>query len=117
MLWPRSGFGDIVLGHVRKALQFSRFDLYRASYSAKPLIMRYGFVGLGHLGLHLAASLVRAGYSTILNDLDAKRAEPLLAAGAAWAHTLDEIGASVDAVITCLPSPGATESALDRLLP
>ncbi len=79
--------------------------------------MRYGFVGLGHLGAHLAASLVRAGFATTVCDLDRTRAEPLLAAGAGWADAPAVLAGQVDAVFTCLPSPKATAAVLDTLLP
>ena len=78
--------------------------------------MRYGFIGLGHLGAHLARSLVRAGFPTAVCDLDRAKAEPLLAAGAAWAATPLELAQQVDAVITCMPSPKATAAVLDGVL-
>ncbi|MGD9508503.1 MAG: NAD(P)-dependent oxidoreductase [Geminicoccaceae bacterium] len=79
--------------------------------------MRYGFIGLGHLGGHLAASLVRAGFSSTVTDLDRSRAEPLLVAGATWAASPAELAAGVDAVVTCLPSPKVSSAVLDALLP
>ena len=79
--------------------------------------MRYGFIGLGHLGGHLAGSLVRAGFPTTVTDLERARAEPLLAAGATWAARPAELAAAVDAVVTCLPSPKASSAVLDAVLP
>ena len=79
--------------------------------------MRYGFIGLGHLGGHLAGSLVRAGFPTTVTDLDRSRAEPLLAAGATWAASPAALAAAVDAVVTCLPSPKASGAVLDAILP
>jgi 3-hydroxyisobutyrate dehydrogenase len=79
--------------------------------------VRYGFVGLGHLGRHLARSLARAGFATTVCDLDRTKAEPLLAAGAAWAATPAELAVRVDAVVTCMPSPKATSDVLDEVLP
>jgi 3-hydroxyisobutyrate dehydrogenase len=32
--------------------------------------MRYGFIGLGNLGGHLAVSLLKAGFEVTVNDLD-----------------------------------------------
>ncbi len=69
--------------------------------------MRYGFIGLGNLGAHLAASLVRGGFAVTVCDLDKARAAPLIAAGAAWAATPKAAAQASDAVITCLPSPAA----------
>ena len=79
--------------------------------------MRYGFIGLGHLGCHLARSLLRAGFATTVHDLDAARAAPLLAAGAGWAASPSDLARAADAIITCLPSPKASAAVLDQLLP
>jgi len=69
--------------------------------------MRYGFIGLGNLGTHLAASLVRADFEVTVSDLDGSRAQPLVDAGAKWAATPRAVAQTSDAVITCLPSPAA----------
>ena len=74
--------------------------------------MRYGFIGLGNLGAHLAGSLVRAGFDVTVNDLRKENAEPLIARGAKWADTPKEAAAQVDAVLTCLPSPTVSEAVL-----
>src|SRR5277367_873752 len=74
--------------------------------------MTYGFIGLGHLGGKLAASLVRAGFDLVVFDLDPRAAESLVAAGARLAVSAAEVAAQCDAVITCLPSPAASEKAL-----
>ncbi len=69
--------------------------------------MRLGYIGLGNLGRHLAASLVRAGFQVTVNDLDRRAAEGLVAAGARWAASPREVAAAADSVFTCLPSPAA----------
>ncbi|WP_438751016.1 NAD(P)-dependent oxidoreductase [Pararhizobium sp. O133] len=74
--------------------------------------MRYGFIGLGHLGQHLAGSLVRAGFSVIIHDRDKSRAEPLVERGATWAESVQALAHEVDAVITCLPSPAISQAVL-----
>jgi len=74
--------------------------------------MRYGFIGLGHLGGHLAASLVRGGFDLAVHDLDEAAAKGLLAAGATWAATPRAVAQGADAVFTCLPSPRATVAVL-----
>jgi 3-hydroxyisobutyrate dehydrogenase len=74
--------------------------------------MRYGFIGLGHLGQNLAGSLLREGFSMTVCDRDKSRAEPLLDRGAKWASTPIELAREVDAVITCLPSPAISEAVL-----
>ena len=47
--------------------------------------MRYGYIGLGHLGGHLAASLLRAGFQLTVHDRNRAAADPLIAKDAAWA--------------------------------
>ncbi len=79
--------------------------------------MRYGFVGLGHLGKHLAVNLVRGGFEVSVFDLERRNAEPVLAAGAQWAESVATLAASCDCLITCLPSPAATTAVLDLALP
>ncbi len=79
--------------------------------------MHYGYVGLGNLGAHLANSLLKAGFKVTVNDRNPKVAERLIAAGATWADSAAEVAASVDAVITCLPSPAVSEAVLRSMLP
>jgi 3-hydroxyisobutyrate dehydrogenase len=75
--------------------------------------MRLGFVGLGNLGCHLAASLARAGFGLTVNDLEQGRAAGLLGAGAEWAPTPRAVAERSDSVITCLPSPAAVSAAVE----
>jgi 3-hydroxyisobutyrate dehydrogenase len=72
--------------------------------------MRYGFIGLGHLGRHLAASLHRGGFELVVHDLDPGAAAGLLAGGARWATSPKALAAAADSVITCLPSPDAVRA-------
>ncbi len=79
--------------------------------------MRYGFVGLGHLGKHLAVNLARGGFEVSVHDLDRSTADTPLAAGAAWANSIAALAESCDCLITCLPSPAATKAVMDQALP
>jgi 3-hydroxyisobutyrate dehydrogenase len=74
--------------------------------------MRYGFIGLGNLGVHLAGSLLREGFSLTVHDLNKSAADPLMATGAHWAESPKACAAASDAVITCLPSPAASRAVL-----
>ena len=78
--------------------------------------MRYGFVGLGHLGKHLAVNLARAGFALEVHDLDPRSADLVLAAGARWSPSVRELAAGCDCLITCLPSPAATQAVLGEAL-
>jgi 3-hydroxyisobutyrate dehydrogenase len=74
--------------------------------------VRYGFIGLGHLGGHLAANLLRRDFSVTVHDVDRNRADGLLATGAEWAKSPRLAAAASDAVITCLPSPKISKAVL-----
>jgi 3-hydroxyisobutyrate dehydrogenase len=74
--------------------------------------MRYGYIGLGHLGGHLADSLLKGGFDVTVHDIDKSLAARHLEAGAKWAGSPKALAQRVDAVITCLPSPKVTEKVL-----
>ena len=65
---------------------------------------RIGYIGLGHLGLHLASSLQRGGCDLVVHDLDESLSAGLVGAGAEFAATPAEVAARCDVVFTCLPS-------------
>jgi len=75
--------------------------------------MRYAFIGLGNLGSHLAASLCREGFDVTVHDLNRQAADRHVALGAKWAASPAEAAAAVDAVITCLPSPKASDAVVN----
>ncbi|MDB6085672.1 MAG: NAD(P)-dependent oxidoreductase [Gammaproteobacteria bacterium] len=79
--------------------------------------MRYGFVGLGHLGKHLATNLARGGFDVTVHDLRSEAADSAIAAGAHWAESVPALAANCDGLITCLPSPAASAAVLDQALP
>jgi 3-hydroxyisobutyrate dehydrogenase len=78
--------------------------------------MRYGYIGLGNLGGHLAMSLIRNGFDLTVNDIDKSLGERHLKAGAKWAASPRELAQQVDHVFTCLPSPVISEKVLTQLL-
>jgi 3-hydroxyisobutyrate dehydrogenase len=78
--------------------------------------MKYGYIGLGNLGGHIAMSLIKAGFDVIVYDLDTKLGERHLAAGAKWAATPKLLAENVDHVFTCLPSPKVSEIVLSQIL-
>lgn len=79
--------------------------------------MHYGYIGLGNLGANCAACLLKAGFAVTVHDLDPKLAERLVAMGANRAESAARLAASVDHVITCLPSPAVSEKVLRSILP
>lgn len=79
--------------------------------------MRYGFVGLGHLGSHLATHLARRGFELGVFDLDRSAARSALDAGARWVPSVAELARASDGLITCLPSPAASAAVMHEALP
>ncbi|BCG93368.1 NAD(P)-dependent oxidoreductase [Mesorhizobium sp. 131-2-1] len=72
----------------------------------------YAFIGLGHLGGHLAASLVRNGFAVTVFDRDPVAIERLVALGATAAKSPAEAAAGAGNAISCLPSPKVSEAVL-----
>lgn len=79
--------------------------------------MNYGYIGLGNLGGHLAASLIRAGHQVTVYDRNRDLAERHRALGAGVATSPAELAGQVDHVFTCLPSPAVSEAVLAQILP
>jgi 3-hydroxyisobutyrate dehydrogenase len=78
--------------------------------------MRYGYIGLGHLGGHLAANLLKAGFTVTVSDIDPKLGERHEGLGGTFVATPREVGAASDCVITCLPSPKVSRAVLTEVL-
>lgn len=79
--------------------------------------IHYGYIGLGNLGAACAGCLLKAGFGLTVYDLNPALAAPLVAGGAKLASSAEELAASVDHVITCLPSPAVSEKVLRAILP
>ena len=67
--------------------------------------MNIGFIGVGNMGRHMAANLIKAGYSVYINDLFKESAKPLLDKGAKWVDSPKEVAGNCPIVITMLPTP------------
>jgi 3-hydroxyisobutyrate dehydrogenase len=81
------------------------------------MTLRYGFIGLGNLGKHLAANLARGGFDVGVYDLQRAGADAALRAGARWVGSVAELARDSDGLITCLPSPVASAMVMDSALP
>jgi 3-hydroxyisobutyrate dehydrogenase len=81
------------------------------------MTVKYGFIGLGNLGKHLAANLVRGGFDVGVFDLNRSAADAVVAEGAHWVDSVAALAGERDCLITCLPSPAATTAVLDLALP
>ncbi|MCY0096310.1 NAD(P)-dependent oxidoreductase [Hoeflea ulvae] len=80
--------------------------------------MRYGFIGLGNLGGHLAANLLKHGFEVSVTDIDPALGKRHLdmGKGCVWAENPAELARDCDAIITCLPSPAVSEKVLTEML-
>ncbi|RWB58891.1 NAD(P)-dependent oxidoreductase [Mesorhizobium sp.] len=76
------------------------------------MTLAYAFIGLGHLGGNLAASLLRNGFAVTLFDRDPAAVERLVALGGTAARSPAEAAARAGNAITCLPSPKVSEAVL-----
>ncbi len=72
----------------------------------------YAFIGLGHLGGHLAASLLRNGFAVAVFDQDPAAVARLARLGATPASSPAEAARAAGNAITCLPSPKVSEEVL-----
>ena len=76
-------------------------------------IKTVGFIGIGNMGRPMAANLVKGGYQVVAYDADAKRAAQFAKdVGARSAATLAELGKSVDAIVTMLPTGNEVRACL-----
>ena len=75
--------------------------------------LRIGFIGLGNVGSQLAGNLLRHGVDLTVRDIDAARVAALVACGARAAASPRALAASVDVVITCLPSPAICAAVME----
>ncbi len=79
--------------------------------------MKIGFIGLGNVGGKLAGSLIRNSVDTYVFDLNAEFVAEKVAAGATNGESAANIMQVCDAVITCLPSPAASDAVVQEMLP
>lgn len=75
--------------------------------------MKIGFIGLGLMGRHMAANLIKAGHALKVKDLRREAANELIAAGAQWA---DDVAADADIVFTSVPGPADVEAVAKEIL-
>ncbi|MEO1732574.1 MAG: NAD(P)-dependent oxidoreductase [Pseudomonadota bacterium] len=79
--------------------------------------MRVGFIGLGNVGGKLSGSLIRNGVDVTVLDLDLDLVAAKVTDGAQAASSARELMAACDTVITCLPSPAASDAVMQEMLP
>ena len=79
--------------------------------------MKVGFIGLGNVGAKLSGSLLRNGIDLTVHDLNPDLVAQFVACGANAGTSPAQLMRDCDAVITCLPSPMASDAVMQEMLP
>ena len=69
-----------------------------------------GFIGLGNMGMGMAANIQKADYPLVVHDVREAAAQPFVAAGARQAGSAAEVASLSDVVFTSLPGPREVEA-------
>lgn len=77
--------------------------------------MRIGFVGLGVMGLPMAANVRKAGHDVTVHDVSRERCEAATAFGVSAAGSLPNLAQKSEAVITMLPDTPHVEAVIGEL--
>ncbi len=64
-----------------------------------------GFIGLGSMGSGMTRNLQKSGFPLVVHDVRRAAADEVVAGGARWADTPQEVATGSDLVITMLPTP------------
>ena len=78
--------------------------------------MHVGFIGLGNVGGKLSGSLLRNGVKLLVHDLDKGLVNNLVSMGAADGKNPQNIMKTCDVIITCLPSPSASNEVMQQMI-
>ena len=78
--------------------------------------MHVGFIGLGNVGGKLSGSLLRNGIKLSVHDLDKDLVENFVSRGANNGENPQNIMEKCDVIITCLPSPSASNEVMTQML-
>ena len=79
--------------------------------------MIIGFIGLGNVGSKLSGSLLRNGFDVFVYDLDSQLTAEFAKKGAKIGENPAHLMSVCDFVITCLPSPAASNQVMQTMLP
>ena len=79
--------------------------------------MIIGFIGLGNVGSKLSGSLLRNGFDVFVYDLNSQLTAEFAKKGAKIGENPAHLMSVCDFVITCLPSPAASNLAMQTMLP
>jgi 3-hydroxyisobutyrate dehydrogenase len=72
--------------------------------------MQVGFIGLGTMGVSMAANLQKAGHKLVVHDVRREAADTHIANGAKWAASPAELARQCDVIFLSLPGPPEVEA-------
>ncbi|MAI18708.1 MAG: 3-hydroxyisobutyrate dehydrogenase [Rhodobacteraceae bacterium TMED111] len=78
--------------------------------------MHVGFIGLGNVGGKLSGSLLRNGTKLSVHDLNKSLVTEFISRGAIDGQNPRNIMQTCDVIITCLPSPSASNEVMQQML-
>ena len=78
--------------------------------------MHVGFIGLGNVGSKLSGSLLRNGVELSVHDLDKGLVNNFVKRGARDGENPQNIMETCDVVVTCLPSPSASNEVMQQMI-
>ena len=78
--------------------------------------MHVGFIGLGNVGGKLSGSLLRNGTKLSVHDLNKSLVTEFVSRGAIDGQNPRNIMQTCDVIITCLPSPSASNDVMQQML-
>ena len=78
--------------------------------------MHVGFIGLGNVGGKLSGSLLRNGTKLSVHDLNKSLVTEFVSRGAIDGQNPRNIMQTCDVIITCLPSPSASNAVMQQML-
>lgn len=73
---------------------------------------KVGFIGLGAMGGPMALNLLKAGFSLVVHDIDARKLEPALAQGAESAPSAQAVAAAAERTISIVETTAQAEEVI-----
>src|SRR5438045_8499843 len=73
---------------------------------------KVGFIGLGNMGGPMALNLAKAGFSPVVHDIDPKKLDPLVAAGAAIETSPAAVAAAAERTICMVETTDQAEAVI-----
>ena len=68
---------------------------------------KLGFVGIGYMGRPIARGLLESGFKLTAYDRDHRKAQELVRYGGRVAHSVSELAAGSNVILSCLPNDEA----------